>query len=88
MAYRYAIEYTTGMRQEFSANLFYEAKQCQNYEGARFFLSGVEVDAAAWFADIDAREQAAYDRKNKTHKRVRVLHGASVACYVTKWVKR
>jgi len=88
MATKYAVEYANGHRDEFTASQCHQAKQVSNYDGTRFFLADAEVTGEVWFAAVHAAIDAAWDKKNQTHKRVRVLHGTSVACYVEKWVRR
>ena len=57
-------------------------------EQQKFFLAGVLVSFAEFLKTTTEAKQAAWDKKNKTHKQVRVLHGSSVASYVTKWIAR
>lgn len=67
----------------------HEAINYRNFDdGQRFFLSGEEVSAELFYSSANADVSAKWEAKNTTHKRVRVLHGNSVACYVEKWVKR
>lgn len=88
MTAKYSVEYANGFRQEFTGAQANQAKQVVNYDGSRFFLAGVEVDAAVWFSAVGSACDAAWAKKNETYKRVRVLYGSSSACYVEKWVRR
>ena len=54
----------------------------------KFSVAGATVSRAEFFQATEAARQVAFDKKNKTHKQVRVLYGSSVASYVTKWVAR
>jgi hypothetical protein len=84
---RYATTYSSGHTVESSSP--YEAFNWQHHdEEQKFFLSGKPVTSADFYAAIQLARDAAFDKKNKTHKQVRVLHGSSVACYVTKWIPR
>jgi hypothetical protein len=84
---RYATTYSTGHTVESSSP--YEAFNWQHHdEEQKFFLSGKPVASAEFYAAIQQARDAAFDKKNKTHKQVRVLYGSSVANYVTKWVRR
>lgn len=88
MAKRYAAQYANGHRVEFTAAQCHQAQQVINHDGATFFLAGVEVPAEQWFADVLGACEAAWAKKEQTHKRVRVLHGSSAGNYIEKWVKR
>jgi hypothetical protein len=84
---RYATTYSNGHTEE--ASQWHWASQWVNYdEEQKFFLSGKPVTAADFYAAIQQARDAAFDKKNKTHKQVRVLYGSSVANYITKWVPR
>lgn len=84
---RYATTYSNGHTEESSHWTW--ASQWQKYdEEQKFFLSGKPVTSAEFYAAIQQARDAAFDKKNKTHKQVRVLYGASVASYVTKWIRR
>lgn len=84
---RFATTYSTGRTVESSS--CHEARNFRNYDDAqRFFLSGKPVEAVEFFAAVDVAVQSAWDKKSETHKRVRVLHGSSAACYVEKWVRK
>jgi hypothetical protein len=56
-------------------------------DGDKFFLKNKEVTRELFNKECENLCDAWYERKCKTYKEVRVLHGSSVACYVTKWVK-
>ena len=87
MAKRYSTTYSTGHVQETSSA--HEARNFCHYDDKQMFrLAGKEVSAVEFFAAVDAAIEAAWEKKNMTHKQVRVLHGSSVASYVTKWVRR
>ena len=84
---RFATTYTNGHTVETSSP--HEAQNIQNFDDAQtFFLAGKPVAAAKFFAEVQSAVQVAWDKKNETHKRMRVLHGSSVGCYVEKWVRR
>lgn len=88
MTKRYATTYSNGYTEQSSSA--HEAVNWQNYDddAQTFALSGKPVSAAEFYAAARAGVQAAWSKKNETHKRVRVLHGSSVAGYVEKWVRR
>ena len=84
---RYSTTYSNGHTVETS--IPHEAANWQNYgNGQQFFLSGKLVSATNFYAVLNDAKQAYFDKKNQTHKQVRMLHGASVANYVTKWIAR
>lgn len=84
---RYATTYSNGHTEESSQWTW--ASQWHKYDDQQqFFLSGKPVASEVFFEAIQQARQAAFDKKNKTHKQVRVLYGSSVACYVTKWIPR
>lgn len=83
---RYVVEYPNGHRVETSS--CHEAWNFTNFEGTRYWLRGVETPAEAFFSAVSNQSAAEFAKKNETHKRVRVLHGSSVGCYVNKWVRR
>lgn len=87
MSKRYTTTYSSGHAVETSSP--HEAANWQNYgEGQTFALAGKPVSAEAFYAVVIAAVEAAWDKKAATHKRVRVLHGSSVAGYVTKWARK
>lgn len=87
MAKRYATTYSNGHTADTSSP--HEANNFVNYgDGQTFTLSGKPVTDEEFFAAVRDAIDAAWDKKNLTHKRVRVLHGSSVASYVHKWVPR
>ena len=87
MAKRYGTTYSNGHAAETSSP--HEAMNFRNYDDAQTWrIAGKQVTAVEFFAAARAAVDAAWDKKNQTHKRVRVLHGNSVACYVNKWVPR
>ena len=87
MATRYAITYSSGQTVESSKA--HEAANWINHDDAQTFtLSGKPVSAIEFYAAARGAMQAAWNKKSETHKRVRVLHGSSAACYVEKWVRR
>lgn len=88
MSKRWSITYANGFTEEFTAAQCHQAKQVVNHPGTKFFFVGKEISAPDWFTMVLDACQQAWDKKNTTHKRVRVLHGSSVACYVEKWVRR
>ena len=84
---RYSTTYSNGHTEETSSP--HEANNWVNYDDAQIFaLSGVPVPAVEFYAAARAAIAAAWDKKNETHKRVRVRHGSSAACYVEKWISR
>jgi hypothetical protein len=83
---RYSVTYQNGHRQETSS--CHEAANFVNYEGSTFFLSGRPTAPAVFFGEVSDACHAAWEKKAETHKRVRVLHGSSVASYVEKWVRK
>jgi hypothetical protein len=84
---RYTTKFTNGHIIETSNA--YDARQIQNYgDGQTFFLSGKPVSYLEFFetvCDVMDEKQA---KKELTHKKIRVLYGSSVACYVNIWVRR
>jgi hypothetical protein len=67
----------------------YDARQIQNYgDGQTFFLSGKPVSYLEFFETVCDVIDAKQDKKELTHKKIRVLYGSSVACYVNIWVRR
>jgi len=87
MTKRYSTTYSNGHTVETSSP--HEARNFVNYDAAQTFrLSGRDVSASNFFAAANEACVAAWDKKNETHKRVCVLHGSSIGCYVTKWVRR
>jgi len=88
MATRFAVQYKGRVRQEFTAAQCHQAAQVVNHPGTKFFFVGKEVSAQDWFTLVYAAVDAAWDKKNLTHKRVKVLYGSSAACYIEKWVRR
>ena len=84
---RYTTDYGNG--RIVSTSSPHEANSWVNYEnGQRFFLSGKEVSALDFYTATREAVDAAWNKKLETHKRVRVLHGSSVGCYVTKWIRK
>jgi hypothetical protein len=87
MTKRYATTYSNGHTVETSSP--HEAAGWQNYDDAQTFaLSGKPVSAVEFYAAARVACDAAWDKKNQTHKRVRVLYGNSVASHIEKWVRR
>lgn len=87
MTKRYSTTYSTGYTVETSSP--HEANNWVNYDDAqKFFLSGKPASVEEFFAAARESIQAKWDKKLETHKRVRVLYGSSVACYVEKWVQK
>jgi hypothetical protein len=84
---RYSTKLSNGHVIETS--LAHEASSIQNFDDAQvFLLSGKPVSAQEFYVAVREANDAAFEKKNQTHKRVRVLHGSSVANYVTKWIAR
>jgi hypothetical protein len=84
---RYATTYSNGHTVEESNWVW--ASQWQNHDDEqKFFLFGKPVSAEVFFAAIQQARQKDFDKKNQNHKQVCVLYGSSVACYITKWVRR
>jgi hypothetical protein len=84
---RYTTTYSNGHTEETSQ--WNEASQWVNYDDEqKFFLSGKPVTSVEFYAAVQQAREAAFDKKNKTHKQVHVLYGSSAACYVTKWIPR
>lgn len=87
MGKRYATTYSNGHTVETSSAS--EAHNFSNYDDAQTLrITGEPVSAAEFFSATAEAMQAAWDKKAETHKRVRVLHGSSVGCYVEKWVRK
>lgn len=87
MTKRYSTTYSNGHTRETSQ--WCEAANFAFIEdGQSFFLSGKKVSPSVFFGEVSDAAQAAEEKKLLTHKRVRVLHGSSVAGYVEKWVRR
>ena len=87
MAKRYGTTYSNGYHQETSSP--HEAANFRNYDDAQTWtLAGKQVTVSEFFAAARDAVDAAWEKKNQTHKRVRVLHGSSAACYVNKWIPR
>ena len=87
MAKRYSTTYSNGHTVETSSA--HEAASWICYDDEQtFMLSGKPVSPEEFYSSVRAAVDAAWDKKNETHKRVRVLHGSSVASYVNKWVRR
>jgi hypothetical protein len=87
MTKRYSTTYSNGHTD--STSSAHEAINFQNYgDGQVFLMAGEKVSPEMFFAGVRASVQSAWDKKAKTHKRVRVLHGSSVAGYVEKWVRK
>lgn len=84
---RYTTVYANGAL-DATSNM-HEAKNFTYYdEDQIFFLAGKKVSPVEFYAAVEVDVQAAWDKKLETHKRVKVLHGSSSLCYVTKWVRR
>jgi hypothetical protein len=88
MAKKFVTVHSNGFKEESSHA--YEANNFRFYgdESQKFFISGKEVTSGDFFEIVKSNLVSAFDKKNQTHKRVKVLHGSSGACYVEKWVKR
>ena len=82
---RYSTTYSNGHTVE-SSSAFEAFNWSKQDDQQTFALSGKPVSAAVFHSAVNKATQAYYDKKNQTHKQVRVLHGSSVASYVTKWV--
>lgn len=84
---KYGTVYSSGYTEATSSP--HEAANWVNREEEQtWWLAGKQVSVADFFAAARAAVEAAWEKKNQTHKRVSVLHGSSVACYVQKWVRR
>ena len=88
MAKTYAIELANGSRFEFTSKQCHEAFQYTRYEGSRYYLKGDEVEAADFIEAVQTGCDSWQAKKEETHKRIRVLYGSSVGCYVWKWVRK
>lgn len=87
MTKRYATTYSNGHTVETSSA--HEANNFVKYDEAQTFaLSGKPVSSDDFYSAVRVACDTAWDKKNQTHKRVRVLYGNSVACHVNKWVRR
>lgn len=87
MTKRYATTYSTGYTEQSSSP--YEARSFHYYdEEQTFALSGKPVTAADFYAAVDAAIEAAFHKKNTTHKLISVQHGVTPFARVTKWVRR
>lgn len=87
MAKRFATTYSNGFTQE-TSNVNEAFNFMMMEETQKFFLKGVEVSYDDFYQECVQLRDAAYAKKCETHKKVVVLHGSSVASYVTKWVKK
>lgn len=56
--------------------------------GVKTFLKDVEVSVEDFVEATNLGYENWLTKKNETHKRVRVLYGSSVACYVWVWIKK
>lgn len=84
---RYATTLSNGHRIETSS--CHEAQNIQNYDNQQTFeLAGKLVTAVEFFAAARTAVDAAWAKKEQTHRRARVRHGSSAGCYVEKWVRR
>ncbi len=84
---RFATTLSNGHTMESSSP--HEAQNFQHYDAVQTFaLSGKPATAAEFYAATSAGVQAAFDKKNTTHKIVSVQHGATHLGRVTKWVRR
>lgn len=84
---KYSTVYSNGYAQETSSP--HEAINWVCYDDQQTFaLAGKPVTSEEFFAAVRAAVQQAWDKKSETHKRVRVLHGSSVASYVEVWTRR
>lgn len=82
---RYKTIFSSGTVLE--TNLSYEAINIQNYDDAQlFFLSDTPVTALGFFEAVRKAEDARLEKKEQTHKKVRMLHGSSAGNYVYKWI--
>jgi hypothetical protein len=86
MTKRFAIEYPGGHLEETSSP--FEAKIGVPCDGCRFYVRGKEVAAEAYLATVALAREQWFEKKETTHKRVRVLYGSSAGCYVEKWVRK
>jgi hypothetical protein len=87
MAKRYATTYSNGYIVETSRA--HEAMNFQNYDDAQTWrLAGKQVTAVEFFNAVQSAVNAAWEKKNQTHKQVSVQHGATQFGRVTKWVPR
>ena len=61
-------------------------------QGLRYFLQGEEVDRRSFLDATYAIEDAAFNKKNKTHKQITINHGVcagrSTNAKSTIWVRR
>lgn len=84
---RYATSYPNGAKIETSS-----ADEAFNFrftqDGQQFFIRGTLVTSTEFFRVVCEARDAAWAKKEQTHKRVKVLHGSSGACYVEKWVRK
>lgn len=87
MAKRYSTTYSNGYTEQSSDP--HEAWNFPNYDDAQTFaLSGKPASAAEFYAAAKSAIQAAWDKKNETHKLISVQHGVTPFARVTKWVRR
>jgi hypothetical protein len=85
----FAVTYSNGHKVSFTARQCHEAANVQNHDEEQlFFVDGISVDPSVYYAEARKLCAEAWDKKAETHKRVRVLHGSSVAGYVEKWVRK
>lgn len=100
MTKEYKVVTPNGEVSEFTARNYIDAKYAvlryvdvYGYDGCTLhgvhtFLKGIEVSVQEFIEACDTGYTAWYEKKLITHKKVRVLHGSSVGCYVNVWVKR
>lgn len=82
------IEYPNGHVAEYTKAQRFAANSAPLYGSERLFVAGGEVSLAEFRAEVDALCAAAIEKKERTHERVRVRHGASAASFITKWVRK
>jgi hypothetical protein len=57
-------------------------------QGFKFFLYGEECTGNEFCEAVDAAYDAWLEKKEKTHKYVKVRHGDSFQCYCWKWIPK
>lgn len=84
---RFATTYPNGHCE--SSSSCHEANNFQNFgANQQFFLFGKAVAPEAFFLAVAEAVEAAWAKKNETHRRAKVLFGASVASRTEVWIKR
>jgi hypothetical protein len=86
----FRIEFPNGVICEWKKSDHYTATGLNTNapEGTKYYLKNKQVTREEYLNESEALHAQWHENKCKTHKQIRVLHGSSFACYVTKWVKK